>query len=189
MRALVVVDEKVHGRELRDSLLDHLDLDGDNPEVFVVAPALADSTLKHVMGDVDEAIGPARERLESALSALRNAGLDARGEVGDSDPIQAMHDEIVKFHPGQVLVVAHPDREAAFAERGLLEQAERDFDVPVTEPVAGREKEGWRPSFNLPPFSRRELTGIAVAIVGTILLGILASKGVANSEGGKVEEG
>jgi hypothetical protein len=198
MSALVVVDEKVSGSELRDALIEHLD--GAAAEVFVVAPALADSTFKHVMGDVDEAIGPARERLESALTALRDAGFEARGEVGDSDPIQAMHDEIVKFGPARVLVVAHPDSEAAFAERGLLEQAERDFEIPVTEllvdhaeqphvldvkstePVAGRDQ-GWRPSFNLPPFSKRELAGIGVAMVGTILLGILASKGVANSEG------
>jgi hypothetical protein len=196
--ALVVVDEKVSGSELHEALLGHLD--DDTSEVFVVAPALANSTLKHVMGDVDEAIGPARERLESALAALRDAGLEARGEVGDSDPIQAMHDEMVKFEPEQIVVVAHRNGEGAFAEKGLLEQVERDFDIPVTElvvdraeqphvlevqntqPVAGRDK-GWRPSFNLPPFSKRELAGIAVAIVGTILLGILASKGVANSEG------
>jgi hypothetical protein len=100
-----------------------------------------------------------------------------------------------------VLVVAHAEGDGAFAEKGLLEQAERDFDIPVTElvvdraerphvldvkssePVAGRDEDGWRPSFNLPPLSKRELAGIAVAIVGTILLGILASKGVTNSEG------
>jgi hypothetical protein len=76
MRALVVLDEKVGSKELREALLDHLD--GSTSEVFVVAPALADSTLKHVMGDIDEAIGSARERLESALSALRDAGLDVR---------------------------------------------------------------------------------------------------------------
>jgi hypothetical protein len=68
MRALVVVDEKVGSEELRKALLAHLD--GGASEVFVVAPALADSTLKHVMGDVDEAIGPARERLESAISTF-----------------------------------------------------------------------------------------------------------------------
>lgn len=204
MQTLVVVDEKVNGRELREALVDRLD--GGASEIFVVAPALADSTLKHVLGDVDEAIGPARERLESTLAALRDAGLEASGEVGDSDPIQAMHDEVVKLGPDRVLVVAHPDREAAFAEKGLLEQAERDFDIPVTEllvdrseqphvldvkstePTPGRDR-GWRPSVNLPPFSKRELAGIAVAIVGTILLGILASKGVANSEGSNVEEG
>jgi hypothetical protein len=197
--ALVIVDEKVNGRELRDALIEQLD--GETSEVFVIAPALADSTFKHVMGDIDEAVGPARERLEAALAALREAGLEARGEVGDSDPIQAIHDGVVKLGPQRVLVVAHPGGEAAFAEKGLFEQAERVFDLPVTEllvdhaeqphvldvkrtePVAGRDKTGWRPSFNLPPFSKRELAGILVAIVGTILLGILASKGVANSEG------
>lgn len=94
-------------------------------------------------------------------------------------------------------------------EKGLLEQAERDFDLPVlelvvsneaqpellgaksTRPVAGRRR-GWRrPSYNWPPFTRREVGGILVAIVGTLLLGVLAAKGVADSHsnGNDHEEG
>jgi hypothetical protein len=195
-RALVVVNERVGGRQLRDSLVGHL-----GPgivEVFVVAPALADSALKHTMGDVDDAIEPARERLEATLSELREAGIEAGGEVGDSDPIQAISDEIVKFQPDQVIVIAHRDAEGAFAEKGLLEQAERDFDLPVLElvvsaepepevldvksssPVAGRKK-GWRPSVNWPPLTRRDIAGIFVAILGTLVLGALATDCVANS--------
>ena len=117
-------------------------------------------------------------------------------------------DEIIKFAPDQILVVAHNDEEGAFAEQGLLEQAERDFDPPVlelvvsnepdpelidvksTKPVAGRRK-GWRPSYNWPPLTKREIGGILVAIVGTLLLGVLASKGVADSHnnGNDHEEG
>jgi hypothetical protein len=197
-RALVVVNEKVSGAELRDSLLSHLGK--DVREVFVVAPALADSALKHTMGDVDDAIEPARERLEATLEELRKADLDARGEVGDSDPIQAISDEIVKFEPEQIIVVAHRDEEGAFAEKGLLEQAERDFDLPVLElivdradepevldvqsskPVAGRKK-GWRPTYNWPPLSRRDIAGIMVAIIGTLILGVLAAKGFSESGG------
>lgn len=197
-RALLVVDERVGGPELRKSVLSHLR--GDISEVFVVAPALADSALKHTMGDVDDAIEPARERLESALEALRGSGFEARGEVGDSDPIQAISDEIAKFDPDQVLLVAHADGEGAFAEKGLLEQAERDFDLPVleivvsaeadprvldvqtTEPVAGR-RGGWRPSYNWPPFSRRDLIGIVVAVLGILALGILAAANIADSGG------
>jgi hypothetical protein len=197
-RALVVVNEKVSGAQLRDSLLAHLG--GSVTEVFVVAPALADSALKHTMGDVDDAIGPARERLEATLEELRGADFEARGEVGDSDPIQAISDEIVKFDPEQIIVVAHRDEEGAFAEKGLLEQAERDFDLPVLElvvdhadepevldvksskPVAGRKK-GWRPSYNWPPLSRRDIFGILVAVVGTLVLGALAAKGVSESHG------
>lgn len=204
-RALVVVNEQVAGTELRDVLLAHL---GPGvSEVFVVAPALADSGLKHTMGDIDDAIEPARERLRGTLRQLRDAGLSADGEVGDSDPIQAISDEIIKFDPEQILVVAHRDEEGAFAEKGLLEQAERDFDLPVTElvvnrdaepevldvkssnPVAGRKK-GWRPSYNWPPLSRRDLIGILVAIVGTLVLGALAAECVGDATGvNDLEEG
>jgi len=55
------------------------------------------------------------------------------------------------------------------------------LDVKRTKPVAGRKK-GWRPSHNW-PLTRREIGGILVAIIGTILRGILASKGVADSHG------
>jgi hypothetical protein len=197
-RALVVANETIVGDQLVGAVLGHLG--GGVEELFVVAPALADSALDHIMGDVDAAIPPARERLERTLREFREAGVQARGEVGDSDPIQAINDEIVKFAPDQILVVAHRDGEGAFAEKGLLEQAERDFDLPVLElvvsddpepelldakssgPVAGRRK-GWRPSRNWPPLSRRDVAGILVAIVGTLLLGILAAKGVADSHG------
>jgi hypothetical protein len=197
-RALVVVNEKVSGSELRESLLAHL---GNGVrEIFVVAPALADSALKHTMGDVDGAIGPARERLEETLRGLREAGVKAHGEVGDADPIQAISDEIVKFDPEQILVVAHRDEEGAFAEKGLLEQADRDFDLPVLELVVDRAEEptildvkssaraagrrrGWRPSANWPPLTRRNLIGIAVAVIGTLILGALAAQCVGDSHG------
>lgn len=205
-RALVVANEKVSGEHLVRAALTHLGPGVE--EVFVVAPALAGSALDHYMGDIDAAIPPARERLETTLREFHRAGVEARGEVGDSDPIQAISDEIVKFEPEQILVIAHRDEEGAFAEKGLLEQAERDFDLPVlelvvtheekpeildvksTRPRAGRRK-GWRPSYNWPPLSSREIGGILVAIIGTILLGILATKGVgdSNNKGGDHEEG
>jgi hypothetical protein len=124
----------------------------------------------------------------------------AEGEVGDSDPIQAIHDEILKFEPEQILVVAHPQEEGAFAEKDLLEQAERDFDLPVTElivnrgaepkildvkrskPGAGR-KQGWRPSRSWPPLSGRNVIGIFVAIIGTLALGALAAECVGDATG------
>jgi hypothetical protein len=204
-RALVVVNEQVAGSELREALLAHLG--SGVSEVFVVAPALADSGLKHTMGDIDEAIEPARERLQGTLEELRKAGLDADGEVGDSDPVQAISDEIVKFNPEQILVVAHRDEEGAFAEKGLLEQAERDFDLPVTELVVNRDaepevldvkssepgagrKKGWRPSPNFPPLSRADLLGIFVAVVGTLALGALAAECVGDATGvNDLEEG
>ena len=191
-RALVVANDRVGGEQLRTALLEQLE-EGIS-SVFVVAPALAGSALKHHMGDIDDAIEPAAERLRETLDQLREAGVEAEGEVGDSDPIQAISDEIQKFHPDQILIVGHRDEDGAFAEQGLLEQVQRDVELPVTELFveaggsqprlvdverteagAGRDR-GWRPSANLPPLSKGNVAGIFVAIVGTLLLGILAAE-------------
>jgi hypothetical protein len=202
-RAVILVNEAIVGDELRDALVQRLR--GDIDEIFVVCPALADSGLAYMLGDVDEAIPPARERLELTLRELREAGFEANGEVGDSDPIQALSDEILKFEPEQVIVVAHRDEDGAFAERGLLEQVERDIELPVTElvvdraqaphvldveeteAIAGRKK-GWRPSYNWPPLSKRDLFGIAVAIIGSLLLGVLAAECVDGGIGNQDHE-
>jgi hypothetical protein len=203
-RALVVANEAVSGAEMRDGLLDQL---GERiNEVFVVAPAITDSGLEYVLGDVDGAIGPAEERLRQTLDELRGAGIEADGEVGDSDPLQAIQDEVLKFQPDQVVVVAHRDEDGGFAERGLLEQAERDLELPVTELVidagaephvidvkrteagAGRDR-GWRPSRNWPPLTPRNVAGILVAVIGTVLLGILAAKAAGGANGPDLEEG
>jgi hypothetical protein len=202
-RALVVVNEAVTGAELRNGLIERLGKEID--EVFVVAPALSESTLGFALGDIDEAVGPARERLSRTLKELNDAGVSARGEVGDSDPMQALQDEMVKFGPDQVLVVAHSDEESGIAERGLLNQAERDLELPVTELVVDKQPQphvldvkrtkggagrgrGWRPSYNWPPLTRRNLFGILVAVIGTIAIGILASLAVGNSNGVAQEE-
>ncbi len=201
-RTLVVANEATVGAEMRDALLRHLG--GGLGQVFVVAPALSDSALKHTLGDVDGAIAPAEDRLRRTLEELHNAGIEANGEVGDADPMLAINDEIQKFHPDRILVVAHRDEDGAFAERGLLEQAQRDLDLPVVElvvdhaeaphvldvkeagSVAGG-RQGWRPSSNWPPLSRRDVGGIVVAALGTLLLGVLAADCV--GEGGNFEGG
>jgi hypothetical protein len=204
-RILLVIDEAIRGDQLRDQLIDHL---GESPEeIFLVAPALSESALKHHLGDVDDAIDPARERLERSLKELRDAGFEARGEVGDSDPIIAISDEIQKFHPDRIVVVAHGEGHEAHAERGLLERAERDFNQPVTElrvvpaaaepkleevaesaPGAGRGK-GRRPSRNMPPLTSENIIGIVVAVVGTLALGILAAACAGADHSSNLEEG
>jgi hypothetical protein len=198
-RALVVADEAVVGSELRDRLLEHL----GRPvgKVFVVAPALAGSGLKHVMGDIDDALAPAGERLRRTLDELHAAGVEASGEVGDADPMTAINDEIQKFQPDRVLLVAHREGEGAFAEKGLLESLERDLDIPVTEilvdeapaphvldvretaPAEGSRR-AWRPSYNWPPLSLKDVAGIVIAIVGTLFLGAMAAACTGDSGGG-----
>jgi hypothetical protein len=199
-----VIDEEVSGEELTRSLLGHLGAGVE--DVFVVAPALPESKLDLLSGEVDKAIPPARERLEGTLERLREAGLNAHGEVGDSDPIQAMSDEVLKFEPEEIILVSH-ESDGGPGEKELLENAERSFEQPVLQIVVDRGPEpevlniksttpgpppgrGPRGAYRLPAWNRRDVLGVAVAIAGTVALGILAAAGVSNSHtgGGDHEE-
>lgn len=163
-------------------------------DVRVVSPALATSRLKHQANDIDDAIGPARERLEATLRALREAGLRAGGEIGDADPLLAIKDELLKGRVDRILLVSHArDDESAYAEKELLERVEREVEPPATElrvvrrrdeeeVVGSREaragairgEEGRRISWNLPPLRSLDMAGLAVAVLGTIVLIVLA---------------
>lgn len=133
---LLVINEVIEGAAIRSALVDHLA--GQQVRMMVVAPALVDSPLAHEMGQIDGAIEPAQERLDRSLEELRRVGIEAIGEVGDSDPILAINDELQKFPADEILLVNHRKEEQVYAERGLLERAHHDFPVPVTELVVTR---------------------------------------------------
>ncbi len=135
-RLLVVANETVGGAELLDLL--KRDAAGANTEVLVVVPAL-NSPLKHWVSDEDGARSAAKERLESSLEAMRAAGIAARGEIGDGDPLQAIDDALRTFAPDELVISTHPEGRSNWLERGVVEAAEERFDIPVTHVVVDLE--------------------------------------------------
>ena len=65
-------------------------------EVLVVTPAL-NTRIRHWTSDEDTARTAAQIRLDESLAALSKDGVDARGTVGDDDPIQAIEDSLRMF--------------------------------------------------------------------------------------------
>src|SRR5256885_11091430 len=103
-RILVVANETVGGHTLRSMILERsLDV---REEVLVVTPAL-NSPLKHWVSDEDEARAAAQERLDASLAKLAEAGVQARGEVGDGDPVQAMEDALRTFGADRIIISNH----------------------------------------------------------------------------------
>jgi hypothetical protein len=190
---LVVTNEALAGETAR-AVVDEVNRHAQGrPAVRVVSPALATSALKHQANDIDEAMGPARDRLEASLDALRDAGLEATGDVGDSDPLRAIQDEMLKTEIERIVLVDHAgDEDSAYAEKKLLERVEREVEPPATEVrvAAGsgdrvgdvrsgragvrRGNEGRRISANLPPFRSLDMAGLIVAVLGTLVLIVLA---------------
>ena len=137
-RILVIANETVGGRTLRDTI--HEKAEGYREEVLVVTPAL-NSPLKHWASDEDEARAAAQKRLDASLARLREAGIDARGEVGDGEPLQAIEDALRTFGADEIIISTHPEGRSHWLERGVVSGARERFAVPITHVVVDLEKE------------------------------------------------
>src|SRR5215210_4957402 len=135
-RILVVANETVGGEELL-SCVKKKSEDVDE-HVLVVCPAL-NSPLKHWVSDEDGARATAQERLDASLATMRAAGVDARGEIGDGDPLQAIEDAMRTFGPDEVIISTHPEGRSHWLEHGIVEATRARFTVPVTHVVVDLE--------------------------------------------------
>ena len=131
-RILVVANETVGGSTLRDRILERSE--GVRAQVLVVAPAL-NTPIRHWASDEDGARAVAETRLEESLGRLRSGGIDARGEVGDSEPLQAIEDALRTFGADESIISTHPEGRSQWLERGVVGQARERFAVPITHVV------------------------------------------------------
>jgi hypothetical protein len=137
-RILVIANETVGGHTLRSMILEKsLDV---REEILVVTPAL-NSPLKHWVSDEDGARAAAQDRLDESLAKLAAAGVQARGEVGDGDPLQAMEDALRTFGADEIIISTHPEGRSNWLERGVVENARQRFAVPITHVVVDLEAE------------------------------------------------
>ena len=137
-RILVVANETVGGDALRKEIRSRSE--GYNAEVLVVTPAL-NSPIRTFTSDEDQARAAAQQRLEASLERLGQAGIDARGEVGDGDPLQAIEDALRTFGADEVIISTHPEGRSNWLERGVVSGARERFAVPITHVVVDLEAE------------------------------------------------
>jgi uncharacterized membrane protein len=137
-RVLVVANETVGGRALLNEIQNRCK--GRGSEILVVTPAIT-SQVKHWVSDVDEAIAEAERRRGESVSAIQAVGLGARGEVGDSDPNVAIEDALRTFPADEVIISTHPPDRSRWLERGVVERAREEVDLPITHVVVDLEAE------------------------------------------------
>jgi hypothetical protein len=131
-RVLVIANETVAGDTLHAMIRQKSE--GYRTNVLVVAPAQP-SPLQHLASDDDPGREAARKRVDASLEKLRAAGLPARGEVGDPDPLQAIEDALRTFGPDEIIISTHPEGRSHWLERGVVEHARERFAVPITHVV------------------------------------------------------
>ncbi len=190
-RSLIAVVTPAFGSEESVAALAR-EMDGVPTEVRLVAPAVELNTLHHTLGDVDEPRLEAHERLEKALTAIRARGLEATGEVGDSDPVQAAQDALLERPAEEVLIFCHADDCRDWYEGGLWRHAEEtlapelkmvvvdgDAHVVSTEEAAAGHLDAHLAheggNAYMPGVTRTDMTVIILGIVGTITAIVLAA--------------
>lgn len=76
-------------------------------EVLVVHPAPV-SAVHHWTSDIDAARAGAERDLDESLALLREAGIAARGDVGDESTLQAIEDALRTFAADEILMWSEP---------------------------------------------------------------------------------
>jgi hypothetical protein len=84
-------------------------------EALVLAPAI-NAPVAHWLSDLQRARFDAQRRLAISLASLAAAHVDARGQVGDSDPVQAVEDTLATFPAQEVVFVAGSEHRAEVEE-------------------------------------------------------------------------
>jgi hypothetical protein len=148
-RYLVVANQTLGGPELVDKLDECAA--AEPCRFYFVVPATAVGDLESVdrpltLSGVDGGAGTmpdigmvaqamARRRLEMELARLREAGVDADGEVGDPRPLHAIKDSLRKRDVDEV-IVSTLHRGSRWLVMDLPHRVGRSFELPVTH-VAG----------------------------------------------------
>jgi hypothetical protein len=141
-RILVVANETVGGRPLIDAVRRHAEEahEGGQPfEVFVVCPQ---NQPKSGFVVYDDSVRSAAEnRLKTTLAQLREAGIEAHGEVMDPDPYAATMDAIHHFEPDTVLISTHPETRSGWLRRDLVDRVRQSSGLEVEHVVVDLDRE------------------------------------------------
>ena len=133
---MVVANETVGGRALIDAVRARAEevMGRDRPyRVTVVCPQ---NQPRHGYVIYDDSVRTAAEnRLETTLDQLKNAGVQAEGQVMDPDPFAAVTDAIEELGADELIVSTHPETRSGWLRKGLVDRIRDEVGVPVEHVV------------------------------------------------------
>jgi hypothetical protein len=132
VKLLVVTPEPIDADDLRQHLGDEV----KGAEVLVLSPATNQSKIAFWVSDPDDAIAEATEAEAKSVRALENEDVTAAGEVGESDPEQAIQDALATFPADRILIFSRPEGDRDYRENEAL--SEQRWNIPVTHAVISR---------------------------------------------------
>jgi hypothetical protein len=136
-RVLVVANETVAGKPLIDAVKKRAA--GDEIKAHVISPQ---NQPKHGYVIYDEHVrDAAQNRLEMTVALLREAGIEADGEVMDPDPYSAVMDALGEQDYDEIVISTHPETRSGWLRQGLVDRVARATRRPVEHVVVDLDAE------------------------------------------------
>ncbi|MCV2487818.1 hypothetical protein OF117_00460 [Geodermatophilus sp. YIM 151500] len=145
-RCLVVANQTLGGKALVEAVQRRVNKGLATFYVVVPATPLHDQALAEDLGagpsPEERAYALARQRLDRALTRLRDLGAVVDGEVGDADALEATRQALNRFSADEVLVSTLPLGVSRWLRIDLPSRIARTCGLPVdhviSEPVSQR---------------------------------------------------
>ena len=127
MRYLVVANQTLGGAPLRHTVCERV---REGAEIHIIVPATEPQHDKGASAGAT-AEDNARRRLDAELDCFRQDGVEATGEVGTADPLQAIHDALEAHHYVGLIISTLPAGASRWLHLDLPHRAVRKFGLPV----------------------------------------------------------
>jgi hypothetical protein len=136
-RILVVANETVAGQPLIDAVRERAA--GEQVDVHVISPQ---NQPRHGYVIYDSTVRDAAEnRLQMTLALLREADIEADGEVMDPDPYAAVMDALGEADYDEIIISTHPETRSGWLREGLVDRVRRAARRPVEHVVVDLDTE------------------------------------------------
>jgi hypothetical protein len=130
-RILVLANETLGGPRLQEVIVRLTE--GVAEDVLLVCPVMPAGSF--VGNPAADGTSAAKARLQAAVAALRAAGVEARGELGDSDPAVALTAALEGFSADEIVISTHAPGRSPWLEQDIVAAAGVAFGGPVTHVV------------------------------------------------------
>jgi hypothetical protein len=136
-RILVVANETVAGKPLIDAV--RARAAGEPVDVRVISPQ---NQPRHGYVIYESMVRDAAEnRLQMTLALLREAGIEADGEVMDPDPYAAVMDALGEADYDEIIISTHPETRSGWLREGLVDRVRRAARRPVEHVIVDLDAE------------------------------------------------
>jgi nucleotide-binding universal stress UspA family protein len=132
---LIVGNQTLMGPELAAAIAERI-VPGDPPDVYVVVPATPQQGA--FTWSEEEANAAAQERLDAMLNKLSELGIEATGEVGYRDPVEAARDALRRHPVDEIVLSTLPAGISRWLGQDVPSRLKAAVPVPVVVVTAER---------------------------------------------------